>query len=91
MRVARFVLVVVGVVTLIVGLALGAAGSALLWANATQRDASGYFTTPKAGFESGGVAVVSSVDLTMQPGAHEWNYRPLGTLRVRANVANAAT
>lgn len=90
MRVGRVVLVVAGVLTLVVGLALAGAGGALLWANATQRDASGYFHTSTETFSTTGVALVSSVDFTMHPGASSWfSYEPLGTVRVRAGVDGA--
>ena len=91
MRIGRVVLVVAGVLTLIVGLALAGAGGALVWANATQRDATGYFHTSTEEFSSSGVALVSSVDFSMHPGAHSWfTYEPLGTLRVRAAVDGAS-
>lgn len=90
MRVGRVVLVVAGVLTLIVGLALAGAGGALLWANATQRDASGYFHTSTETFSTTGVALVSSVDFTMHPGANSWfTYDPLGTVRLRVAVDGA--
>jgi Domain of unknown function (DUF4389) len=89
-RVGRIVLVVFGVLTLIVGLALAGAGGALVWANATQRDASGFFHTSTEAFSTTGVALVSSVDFTMHPGANSWvTYDPLGTVRVRASVDGA--
>ncbi len=92
MRVGRVVLVVAGVVILIVGLALAGAGGALVWANATQRDSAGYFHTSSEKFSSPGVALVSSVDFSMHPGASSWfTYEPLGTVRVRASVAGAST
>jgi len=92
MRIGKILLMAMGVVVLIIGLVLGAAGASLLWANATQRDATGYFNTPYATFESSGAALVSSVDFTLQPGPNDWlSHHPLGTVRVRAKVATGGT
>jgi len=92
MRVGKIFLMAVGVVVLIIGLVVTAAGASLLWANATQRDSTGYFNTPYATFESSGAALVSSVDFTMNPGPNDWlSHHPLGTLRLRADVRNGGT
>ena len=92
MRLGRVLQVAVGAVTLVAGLAVSGIGASLLWANATQRDSTGYFNTPFQTFESSGSAVVSSVDLTMHPGPNDWlSYHPLGTLRLRAQVTGGVT
>lgn len=92
MRLAKALLVAFGALILVVALALTGAGASLLWANATQRDVGGYFNTSYQTFESSGSAIVSSVDLTMHPGPSDWlSYRPLGTVRVRAEVRDAST
>ncbi len=92
MRVGKMFLMAMGVVVLIIGLIVTAAGAGLLWANATQRDSTGYFNTPYATFESSGAALVSSVDFTLSPGPNDWlSHHPLGTLRLRADVKNGGT
>ena len=92
MRVGRFLLVTTGVLTLVAGLGGAGAGAGLLWANATQRDATGYFTTSTETFESGGSALTSTVDFAMNPGPSDWlSINPLGTVRVRADVASGDT
>ena len=92
MRVGRILLVAAGAVTLVAGLGVTGAGAGLLWANATQRDATGYFNSSSETFESGGVALTSTVDFAMRPGPSDWfSIDPLGTVRVRADVAGGGT
>jgi len=92
MRVGKVLLVVAGALTLLVGLGTAGAGGGLVWANATQRDTTGYFNTPTEEFQSAGSALVSSVHFAMHPGPDSWvSYNPLGTVRVKASVANGGT
>ncbi len=92
MRVGRILLMSAGAVTLVAGLGVAGAGAGLLWANATQRDATGYFNTSSETFQSGGSALTSNVDFAMNPGPNDWfSINPLGTVRVRADVASGAT
>ena len=92
MRVGRILLVAAGAVTLFAGLGVTGAGAGLLWANATQRDATGYFTTSSETVESSGSALTSTVDFKMNPGPSDWlSINPLGTVRVRADVAHGGT
>ncbi len=92
MRVARVLVFVAGVMVLLVSMGIGAGGGVLLWANGTQRDAAGYFSTPAEEFRSPGVALVSTVSFAMHPAANSWiNIEPLGTVRVRASVPGAST
>ena len=65
MRVGKVLLVVAGALTLLVGLGTAGAGGGLVWANATQRDTTGYFNTPTEEFQSAGSALVSSVHFAM--------------------------
>jgi hypothetical protein len=55
----RIVMVVLGSLVALIGLALLAAGGVALWANETQRDADGFFTTPTIEFASTRNALVS--------------------------------
>ena len=88
MRVGRIIQIILGAVILLAGLGVAGAGAGLIWANATQRDAQGYFTSPVEPFVADGVALVSSVDFSMKPGPNSWiSLDPLGTLRVRASLA----
>lgn len=92
MRMGRVLLVAAGALSLVVGLGASGAGAGLLWANATQRDAGGYFNTSDQTFESGGSALTSSVDFAMRPGPSDWlSIDPLGTVRVRADVTSGGT
>jgi hypothetical protein len=91
-RAGKIALVVAGAVALLVGFGLSGVGGALLWANATQRDANGYFTSPTETFRTAGHALTSSVDFGVRPGPNDWApYRPLGTIRIRATLAGATT
>jgi hypothetical protein len=92
MRVGRIVQIIAGAMILVAGLGVIGAGAGLIWANATQRDAQGYFTSPTESFRADGVALVSSVDFAMKPGPNSWiSLDPLGTVRVRASVAGGST
>ena len=64
--VGRIVLVVLGCVFVPLALALLGGGAALTWAHQTQRDASGYFTSPTERLETLDYAIVSErVDLDL--------------------------
>ncbi|HSN02714.1 MAG TPA: DUF4389 domain-containing protein, partial [Acidimicrobiales bacterium] len=92
MRVGRIIQIIVGAMILVAGLGVTGAGAGLIWANATQRDAQGYFMSPVEPFRADGVALVSSVDFAMKPGPNSWiSLDPLGTLRVRASLATGPT
>ncbi|MHB1087282.1 MAG: DUF4389 domain-containing protein [Acidimicrobiales bacterium] len=92
MRIGKVLLVATGALTLLAGLGIAGAGGGLVWANATQRDATGYFNTSTEQFQSNGSALVSSVHFAMRPGPNSWiSYDPLGTVRIKAAVANGGT
>lgn len=60
----RIALVVVGALLALLGLGLATGGGALLWAQGTQRDADGFFTSSTERYASGGYAVTSQeIDL----------------------------
>ncbi|HUZ10246.1 MAG TPA: hypothetical protein VMU76_08780 [Acidimicrobiales bacterium] len=87
MRPGKIVLVVAGSLVLLIGLGLTAGGGVLLWANATQRDAGGYFTTSAETLHTTGHALTSSLDFGTEPGPSGWvPYRHLGTLRITASL-----
>ncbi len=85
----RIVLLVVGSLLALVGLGAALGGGALLWANETQRDADGYFTTDTGRLSSPGHALVSDdVDLGAEWDEASWAV-DLGDL-VRTRVAATA-
>ncbi|HWB56021.1 MAG TPA: DUF4389 domain-containing protein [Gaiellaceae bacterium] len=90
----RIVLAVFGALAVLIALALLAAGGFLLWADRTQRDENGFFTSPSELFESDGSALVSDgFDITSDA-SHEdipdflLSEGRLGTVRVRATATD---
>ncbi len=59
MGAGRIITIVLGAIAALVALAMIAAGGVGLWANQTQRDVDGFFTTRPIAFSSDGSAVVS--------------------------------
>jgi hypothetical protein len=59
MTAGRTVLVVIGVIAGLIGVALFAAGGGLLWAQTTQRDTDGYFTSPPLDLATNGHAITA--------------------------------
>ena len=91
MSAGRVVLIVLGSIGVLVGLALLAGGGFLLWADRTQRD-DGYLTTPSERFETGTYALTRTrleVD-TSGPG---WvlNESWFGKVRIRGESAGSKT
>jgi hypothetical protein len=91
MRPGKIVLIVVGAVLALAGLAFAAAGGTLVWAHATQRDAAGFYTTPTARLETSTYALTSQVDFGTKPSQEDWvPANVLGTVRIKATSANRA-
>ena len=91
MRPLRIASVVAGAFGALVALALVAAGSTLIWAHATQRDAAGYYTTPTAHLTTAGYALTGQVDFGAAPTDQDWvPAHLLGTVRIRATGAGGA-
>jgi hypothetical protein len=68
----RIALIVIGALLIVPALALGAIGSALVWAHATQRDADGFFTSDGGRLETVARAITSDeIDLGVRPGGRE--------------------
>ncbi len=81
----RIALVVISAVLLLTSLALGAAGSVLLWAHATQRDDDGFFTSDRERLETVSYAITSEeIDLGVGPGGRErgFDLGDLATVRL---------
>jgi hypothetical protein len=84
----RIVLVVLGSLATLVALGLLAAGGAALWAETTQRDEDGFFTTPTERFETPASAITREIDLGAEAEGPDWLITDAaGTLRVRATNA----
>jgi hypothetical protein len=84
MRTARVPLAIVGAVVAAVGLALLAGGGVLLWANASQRDADGFFTSRELSLKSASYAV-TTVDVNLGAVPADWfPSGSLGTVRLEA-------
>ena len=88
-RLTRAVLLTFGALAALVALALTAGGGTLVWAHATQRDSTGYYTTDTQRFATDTYALTSRVDLGNVPGEHDWTItHPVGTVRIRARAAS---
>jgi hypothetical protein len=89
----RIVLAVVGALAVLLALTILAGGGFLLWANQTQRDADGYFTSPTERFQTDTRALVSEgFDVTAEASGKDLpdflrEGGRLGTVRVRATAA----
>src|SRR5271167_1693367 len=91
MRPGKIALVIAGAMLALVGLCFVAAGGTLVWANATQRDSAGFYTTPTARLETSTYALTSQVDFGTKPSQEDWvPANILGTVRIRATSVNGA-
>jgi hypothetical protein len=73
--VGRIVLAVIGALLIVPALALGIAGSVLVWAHTTQRDADGFFTSDSGRLETVAHAITSEqIDLGLRPGGGEGRF-----------------
>jgi hypothetical protein len=89
----RIVLTVVGAVLIVVALVLGVVATAVIWAYATQRDASGFFTSDTGRFETTDYAIVSDeVDLGERPlrGRRGPDIHDLATVRITVDAQGEA-
>jgi hypothetical protein len=86
----RIVLLVVGSLLALVGLGAALGGGALLWANETQRDADGYFTTDTGRLASTGHAIVSDeIDLGAEWDETSWAVDLGDLVRTRVSATSA--
>ena len=89
MRAGRIVAIVFGVLVTLVGFGMGAGGSVLVWAHATQRDSAGFYETSTERFDTPTYALTSQIDLGALPGGRDWTIaHPVGTVRVRAGAVD---
>jgi len=83
--VAHVVLTVLGALLIAGALALGAIGTLLVWAHATQRDADGFFSSDRGRLETLTYAITSEkVDLGVEPGGRgsRFDLGDLATVRL---------
>jgi hypothetical protein len=86
--VGAIVLIVVGALLVLVGLVIAAGGGALTWAHATQRDASGFYTTPTERLETTTYAITSdAIDLGRAGEEGPFELGDLATVRVRVEAS----
>lgn len=91
MRAGRILLIVFGVIIALAGLGLAGGGGTLLWADATQRDDDGFFTTRSIALTSPGFAVVSDrVDLGTDAGPWGVDLGDLAEVRLRVTANDPA-
>jgi hypothetical protein len=90
MKPRRVIALVVASIIAVLGLGLLAAGASLGWALGTQRDDTGFFTTPDERFETDSFALTTAdIDLG-RPGRDDWwADRDLATVRITVDNADA--
>ena len=92
MRPSKVVLLVVGCLAALVSIGLVIGGGGLIWAHATQRDSSGYFSTSTQRFETASYALTSEhIDLGADVPDSEWSLLDdIGTARIVVRSTNDA-
>jgi hypothetical protein len=90
MRPARIVALVFGALFAIASIGLGAGGTALVWAHATQRDDNGYYNSPTRSFARDSFAITSTrLDLGDGRGKADWSpIDSIGRARIQATRAD---
>ena len=89
MTAGRAVLMVIGVIAGVIGLVVFAAGAGLLWAQTTQRDADGYFTSPPIELTTDGHAITAeSIHVVVDPQPGDW-VPGVGNVQTRVTVTPA--
>lgn len=81
----RPVLVAMGAIAALLGLAAATVSVALLWVHATQRDDSGYFTTNTQRFATASYALTKTVDLGDSRVRGGGARHPVGTVRIQVH------
>lgn len=86
MKAGRIILLVLGVLVGFLAVGLGSAGAVLTWVHATQRDASGFYSTTPERFESVTAGITTrEIDLGAGPGV-AWQPLPRDWFTVRFQV-----
>ncbi len=87
----KIAMIVVGAILALIGFVSLAVGGTLIGVNFTQRDASGYYTTPTVRIETEAYALSSNVDLGASTSENNWvPLHVLGTVRIRATEVSGA-
>src|SRR3954451_166509 len=87
MSTGRVVLIVLGTLVGLLGLALAAGGGFLLWTDLTQRE-DGYLTTPTERFAASSYALTrEKLEVDTGGSSWAWNEDWLGSVRIRAESA----
>jgi Domain of unknown function (DUF4389) len=90
MKPRRVIVLVLASLVAMIGLGLLAAGASLGWANGTQRDDAGFFTTSNERFETDSFALTSDkVDLGQRGHDDWWADRDLATVRITVDNVDA--
>ena len=88
----RVIAVVIGSIAALVSLVLLAAGGALAWATATQRDSDGYFTSRTERFSTPTPALTAEgIDLGREPRRGDWGADLGDLVQLRIRVESAST
>lgn len=92
MRPHRVVLLALGSIAALLGLALTAAGGVLVGIHATQRDGDGYYTTSTERFDTPTYALTSEdIQLHVDADGRDWGpLGDIGTARIEAQSAQGA-
>ena len=92
MRPYKVVLLVLGSIAALLGLALTAAGGVLVGVHATQRNADGYYTSSTERFETPTYALTSEdIRLGTDPEGRDWGpLRNIGTARIEVQSTSGA-
>jgi hypothetical protein len=89
MRAGKIVLIVCGALLAAVGFVFVAGGGTMVWAHTTQRDATGFYSTPTELLQTPTYALTAQVDFGTHASQSDWvPVHPAGTVRVRAASAN---
>ncbi len=89
MRPGKVVLLVLGGLSAFVGLVVAGGGGTVVWVHATQRDGTGYYTTPTHRFETPTYALTSEhLDLGADVRGEWALLDDIGTARIRARSAS---
>jgi Domain of unknown function (DUF4389) len=89
LRAPQIIAIIIGAIFALVGIGSLFGAGALSWANATQRDSQGFFSTPKQRFSSPTSAITSDrIDFRTDPGPSEWFVKNDNIARLRIRAKN---
>jgi hypothetical protein len=89
LRVSQILAITVGAIVALVGIGSLLGAGVLSWANATQRDSQGFFSTPKQRFSTSTSAITSDrIDFRTDPGPNDWFVTNDNIAQVRIRAKN---